>query len=58
MIDSRGGANTAVDPKKTKIVNVNMTDIDEVEHGTIDDLSQKTVVKSIVNELEPATSKE
>jgi hypothetical protein len=56
MIDSRGGANTAVDPKKTKIVNV--TDIDGVEHGTIDDLSQKTVVKSIVNELEPATSKE
>jgi len=56
-VDSRGAANTAVDPKKTSVVNVDVSKIDGVEHGTIDDASQNTVVKRVVNTLEPAPKK-
>lgn len=56
--DELGASNTAVDSKKTSVVNVDVSKIGEVEHGTIDDASQKAVVNQIVNKLEtPAPKK-
>lgn len=56
-VDSRGAENTAVDPKRTSVLNVDVSNIDGIEHSTIDDASQDAVVKQIVNKLEPSPKK-
>ena len=60
-VGSNGAENTAVDPSKTNITNSNYTgqytgkpgqpDYKEVNHSTIDEISQDRVVDAIVNKL-------